>query len=121
LHAQGLRLAIVTNGETEFQMRHVDALGLAEFVDAILVSQSEGLRKPDPVLFRRAADRLGVAPAYCLFVGDNPEADILGAHVAGMQTAWFRRGAVWPAELAPLPGAAIDVLPELLGLVASQP
>ena len=118
LRARGLRLAIVTNGETEFQMRHVGALGLGERVDAVLVSQAEGLRKPDPALFRRAADRLGVKPNCCLFVGDNPAVDILGAHASGMQTVWFRCRATWPDELAAMPGAEIDTLPQLLGLIA---
>lgn len=71
LRARGFRLAIVTNGETEFQTRHIHALGLATVVDAILISQAEGLRKPDKRLFWRAAERVGTAPEQCLFVGDK--------------------------------------------------
>lgn len=116
LRRRGLRLGIVTNGETAFQSRHVDALGLRERVDAILISEAEGLRKPDARLFRRAAARLGTAPAQCLFVGDDPAADILGAHAAGMRTAWLCRGVPWPADLPTPPGATIGALPEVLAL-----
>lgn len=37
LRTRGLRLGIVSNGETEFQIRHINALGLDLLVDAILV------------------------------------------------------------------------------------
>jgi len=117
LRSHRLRLGIVTNGETEFQMRHIAALGLDAYVDAVLVSEAEALRKPDAALFLRAANRVGAEPDHCLFVGDNPMVDILGAHAAGMRTAWLRRGAVWPADLGPVPGPTIDSLAQILDLV----
>lgn len=117
LRARGISLGIVTNGEMVFQARHIDVLGLRELVDVVLISQAESLRKPEAALFQRAAERLGVPPGRCLFVGDNPEADILGAHAAGMQTAWLRRGANWPEALPPPPGATIDALSEVLTLL----
>jgi putative hydrolase of the HAD superfamily len=116
LRARGLKLGIVTNGETVFQMKNIKALGLEALLDAILISEAEGLRKPDPALFHRAADRLGTRPDQCLFVGDNPEADILGAHGAGMKTAWFNHNAVWPGSLAPNTGAEIRELAQTLAL-----
>lgn len=120
LRSRGLSLAVVTNGETEFQKRHIEALGLDRMVDAILISEAEGLRKPDRALFHRAAARLGVSPAHCLFVGDNPAVDVLGAHAAGMKTAWFGVAADWPAHLPLMPGPAISVLADLLP-IAQRP
>ena len=117
LRSGGISLGIVTNGESAFQARHIEALGLHDLVDVVLISQAEGLRKPEAELFQRAAARLGVPPGRCLFVGDDPEADILGAHAAGMQTAWLRRGWGWPAALPPPPGATIDALSEVPNLV----
>jgi putative hydrolase of the HAD superfamily len=117
LRAKGLRLAIVTNGETGFQSRNIAALGLSGLVDEVLISQSEGLRKPDVHLFLRAVERLGTHVSKCMFVGDNPVADVLSAHAAGMQTAWFGSGQPWPADIPPNPGAAIETLPQVLELV----
>jgi putative hydrolase of the HAD superfamily len=117
LRAQGKRTAIVTNGEAAFQTRHVAALGLDALVDAVLISESEGLRKPDARLFGRAAQRLGVSAEHCLFVGDNPAIDILGACDAGMRTAWFRCRQQWPDRLRANPGPTIDQLSEVLGLI----
>jgi putative hydrolase of the HAD superfamily len=117
LRERGMKLGIVTNGETDFQMKNIRALGLEAQVDTILISEAEGLRKPDAALFLRAAERLAAMPDQCLFVGDNPEADILGAHGAGMKTAWFNHNSIWPSSLAPNPGAAIRELAQTLALV----
>lgn len=106
----GIRTGIITNGETDFQTRHITALGLDKLVNAILISETENLRKPDKAIFRRAAERLGVAAENCLFVGDNPETDILGAHNAGMKVAWLRGNQTWPEGLPPNPGLTIEHL-----------
>ncbi|MGR4865755.1 HAD family hydrolase [Caulobacter sp. LARHSG274] len=116
LRGTGKRLGIVTNGESAFQSRHLEALDLWRLVDEVLVSEEEGLRKPDPQLFLRGANRLGVPPEQCLFVGDNPRADILGAAAVGMQTAWFRCGQAWPDNLPRNPGATVDTLYEVVTL-----
>jgi putative hydrolase of the HAD superfamily len=121
LRKKGIGLGIITNGETAFQMQHVHALGLDTLVDVVLISEAEGLRKPDAALFLRGAERLNVEPASILFVGDNPSADVLGANAAGMKTAWFRCGQQWPADVAPNPGPAIEQLAEALDLVADAP
>jgi putative hydrolase of the HAD superfamily len=103
LRERGLRLGIVTNGETEFQLKNIHALGLPELVDTILISEQERIKKPEPDIFLRAAERLGTTPSRCLFVGDHPVNDIDGAKRVGMRTAWF--------------GHDIRTLSELLHLV----
>ena len=121
LRRDGLKLGIITNGETAFQSRHIRALGLDVLVDVILISETEGLRKPEPMLFERAALRLRVSPADCLFVGDNPLADILGAHSAWMRTAWIARNCLWPIDAPPNPGPELRELQEVLDLVRTSP
>ena len=61
-----------------------------------------GVAKPAPAIFLHACDRLGLAPAQVLHVGDDPHADIEGARAAGMRTAWInRRGSAWTLGVAP--------------------
>lgn len=117
LRAAGLKIAIVTNGQTEMQLGGMRALGLEDGIDACLISEAEGLRKPDPRIFQRAADRLGVAVERCLFVGDTPEADVLAAQRCGMQAVWFPNGAVWPEGQVETAHTKIDNLSELLVLL----
>jgi putative hydrolase of the HAD superfamily len=78
------------------------------------------VRKPDRAIFLHAAQRLGVEPSGCLFVGDNPVADILGAHACGMRTAWLANRSKWPDELSPRPDAVISTLDEVLPLATGN-
>ena len=89
LRRRGLRLGIITNGNSQMQNRKVDVSGLRPLVDLVVVSGDEGVHKPDGELFRRAAARLGVPPHACLYVGDHPVNDIQGAQNGGMRPVYI--------------------------------
>jgi len=113
LDAAGLPFGIVTNGSAQ-QLLKVRTLGLDARTTCVHVSALVGCRKPEAAIFLAAAADLGVAPGAILFVGDNPEADIVGAAAVGMRTAWLRRGRAWPDHLAATtPHYVIDSLAEL--------
>lgn len=59
--------------------------GLAELVDAFILSFEHGVMKPSPELFTLACRELGVAPEAALMVGDHPLADGAAAAAAGLQ------------------------------------
>lgn len=61
----------------------------AELFDAVVISGEVGLRKPDPEIFRLAADKLGVEPADCVFVDDHP-GHLKAAAELGMTTVLHR-------------------------------
>lgn len=108
-------IGIITNGETELQLRTIEALGLNHHTNMILISQSVGIKKPDRRVFEMAADAMGLALSDCLFIGDNPRADVLGAHQAGMNVLWFNRERVaWPEHLPDMPGHEIHDLLQVL-------
>jgi HAD superfamily hydrolase (TIGR01509 family) len=95
LRARGLKLGLVSNAFDPPELLHRDLgrMGLAERLDVAVFSSEVGRRKPDPLIFRTALDRLGVEPGRALFVGDSLEADIAGAAGLGMRTVqavWFR-------------------------------
>jgi putative hydrolase of the HAD superfamily len=112
----GRLTGVVSNGNARVQFAKLDATGLTNLMDTIVISEAVGLRKPDPAIFLLAASKLDVAPESVLFVGDNPEVDIVGAAGAGLQTAWLRNGAAWPEGLLPKADADIDRLEEVLRL-----
>jgi len=89
LREKGYLLGIVTNGDIFIQNKKLDVSCLRPLFDTVVISGEEGVAKPAPEIFRRAAARLGVAPADCIFVGDHPEKDIEGASSAGMQTRFM--------------------------------
>lgn len=68
--------------------------------------------KPSVTLLHAAAKSLGLRPSSCLYVGDNPEADVGGAHAAGMDALLVLSGVASDAE-----GAA-DVPEHVLASVA---
>lgn len=89
LHQTGYRLGLISNGKTPFQEHNFQALGLTEYFSSVLVSEAVGLRKPDLAIFKLASQQLAVQPEQCIFIGDNEQADILGAKRAKMNTIFF--------------------------------
>ncbi len=55
LRGDGLRLGVVTNGQVPIQERTLAGLGLMQAFDAIVISENEGIRKPDPEIFLTGA------------------------------------------------------------------
>jgi putative hydrolase of the HAD superfamily len=85
-------------------------VGLLERFDAVVTSAEAGASKPDPVVFRSALSRLGVASHRALHCGDDPVRDCAGARAAGIAAVLLVRGAepdgdAWPTigSLAELP------------------
>jgi putative hydrolase of the HAD superfamily len=123
LRGRGLRLAVVANTWPEparLVRRELEELGVAERVDAIVLSGEVGARKPDPAIFERALDELGVDPLETLFVGDRLVDDIGGAAALGMTTAqalWFRAddapGGLEPDFLAFTPADVLTAVERL--------
>ena len=113
----GWKVGIVSNGQSHIQMRSLFALNLDRLVDVYLISETVGLRKPEPEIFELAAQKLAVSSSDCIFVGDAPETDIVGAQRVGMKTVWFPNGALWPENLTPKPDATIHSLTELIGVL----
>lgn len=118
LQARQITTAIITNGETKLQTQTLHALGLLDRVSLVLISEEENCRKPEPEIFQRALQRLGLDAVNCLFVGDDAMSDVLGAHRVGMQTAWFNRDdRSWPQDIDENPGVEIHHLSQLSTLL----
>ncbi|MEU6128706.1 HAD-IA family hydrolase [Saccharopolyspora sp. NPDC047091] len=80
LRDAGVRIGVISN--IAFDIRPAfDELGVFDLVDEYLMSYVEGVVKPDPKLFLRACERLGVEPAEALMIGDSAEADGAAAEI----------------------------------------
>jgi len=109
MRAMGLRLAVISN----FDERLPDllaALDLARRVDLVVPSSTMGIAKPNPELFRRTLERLGVAAAATLHVGDHRLEDVEGAQAAGMEAVLLDRGRPAGASSGSTPAGARDLL-----------
>jgi len=86
LQAMGYKLGVVSNATCGKLIRRAlqRRLMLGMF-DVVIVSAEVGRRKPDVAIFEHALSALGVQAAACAMVGDLPDKDIAGAHLAGMR------------------------------------
>lgn len=84
LRGLGFRVGIVSNSEGRLP-EVFSRVGLGDAFELIVDSHFEGVRKPDPEIFRRALSRLGVEPSRAVYLGDIPGVDVAGAHAAGMK------------------------------------
>ncbi len=93
-------VAALTNGNADLA-----AIGLQGHFAFCLGAREHGKPKPSACIFHAACDRLGVAAADVLHVGDDAVHDIAGAAGAGLSTCWINRdGRPWPLD---------DVRPDL--------
>lgn len=92
LLAKTHRLAIVTDGLAMMQARKVEALGVADLVDEVLLCWEHEAPKPDPACYLEAIRRLGALPAQTVVIGDNPGHDMAAAAAAGCRSIRIRSG-----------------------------
>lgn len=114
LRARGMLIGIISNGFHQFQSDNLKALSIHLYAHTILISESEGLRKPDKRIFQSIAGKMGVKVEECAFVGDHPINDVKGAKEAGMTSIWLRGDGYSVPDHA---DAIIDQLPELMGVL----
>ncbi|OIK11897.1 HAD family hydrolase [Bacillus sp. MUM 13] len=88
LRSNNLVLGMITNGKGQFQIDNIRALGIKKYFETILVSEWEGIKKPDPQIFKRALEQLNVSPNESIFVGDHPKNDVNAARNVGMKAIW---------------------------------
>lgn len=118
LRSMGYRLALVSNGADDANTQVlVDKAGLRPYLEVIISSAAEGIRKPNPKIFINTLKMMNVPPERAVMVGDTLGADILGARNAGVFSVWVTRRANTPGNRAHAdtirPDAEIETLSEL--------
>lgn len=87
LRKAGVKIAVVSNFDT--RLRPVlRALNCDHWFDAVAVSAEVAAEKPNPTIFLKACDLLGVKPEDAVHIGDDRRNDLWGARDAGCD-AWL--------------------------------
>ena len=94
LRAMGLKLGVVSDGVRLKAWMRLNAAGLDKFFDVVVTHEDTCKKKPCPEPFQKALDELKLKPEECLFVGDWPERDIVGARALGMKACLAEYGLV---------------------------
>jgi putative hydrolase of the HAD superfamily len=119
LHAQGIRLGIVTNGEVRFQEPKIQQLSIGRYLATVVISEAVQVQKPDPRIFAHALAQIGCRASETWFVGDHPVNDILGAAAVGLRAIWLTGVCPWPTDRPESPWQ-IAALGEIVELVHSE-
>ncbi|GGF78941.1 HAD-IA family hydrolase [Alteromonas lipolytica] len=109
-------LVAITNGNVD-----ISKIGIADYFTHTYHASVTRPSKPHPHMFDEAVAALNLLPQDILHVGDNLEKDVMGAHHAGLQTAWYAADRPMDLRHEPvsvLPSVQLHSLDELLWLVA---
>ena len=90
LSALDAPLGVLTNGAGRAQRAKLDACGLADYFDAVVVSGAVGAAKPDAEIYAAAAEALPAEDH--VFVADDLERDVLPAQEAGFTGVYLADG-----------------------------
>lgn len=79
------RVGLVSNTHDQAMVpRMLEAMGVADLVDPVVLSVVHGWKKPHPSIYTAALDALSLPGHQVVFVGDNYEADFVGPEAAGI-------------------------------------
>ena len=82
------KLHIITNGFNEVQYKKIANSGLAKYFDKIITSEDAGVKKPNSIIFEYALAITNAVSSESIMIGDNWEADIMGAKDAGFDVIY---------------------------------
>lgn len=78
-------LHIITNGFSEVQNLKMVNSKLDVYFDKIITSESVGVKKPNPLIFKHALEQANATAEESVMIGDSWEADIMGAKNFGIK------------------------------------
>lgn len=118
LRSKGIKLALLTNGNTEPQWKKIQQFELALLFDCVLVEGEFGIGKPDDRIYLHALERLGVNAEDTWMVGDNFEWEVAAPQRLGIRGIWMdHKGEGIPKGAAAEPYRIIRSLSELLSIL----
>jgi putative hydrolase of the HAD superfamily len=80
---------IITNGFNEVQYKKLENSGLSPYFDQIITSEDAGVKKPNPIIFNYALNKAAATSKESIMIGDNYEADVMGAIDNGIDAIYF--------------------------------
>ncbi len=97
--ADRFQLIALTNGSGRNQQEKLRRARLDDYLQKAIVSGEVGFEKPHREIFEHALAIAGCSADEALVVGDDPQADIVGAKQAGLKACWVSLGRRYPAGM----------------------
>lgn len=115
LKQAGLHVGLISNFEEWLEGMLIE-WEIAHLFDSLLISGKEGIEKPDAKIFEAALRRAAVRPDEAIYVGDNPQIDVVGASAVGMEPVLIDRKGRYKDHS----GIRIETLDELAEIVGLE-
>lgn len=94
LREKGYNIGLISNGFREVQYRKLKSSQIDGYFDVVVLSDDVGVNKPDRRIFDLALKKAGASASESVIIGDNPDADIAGAEMAGWRAIYFNKDRV---------------------------
>lgn len=91
LKAAGRGVYLLSNAQESFTIPEMDELGILKYFDGIMISSEEKVSKPQKQFFSKLLERYRLDPKECLMVGNDKNADMLGAKSVGIDGLYIHQ------------------------------
>jgi putative hydrolase of the HAD superfamily len=108
------KMHIITNGFNEVQFTKLQNSKLDKYFSNVFTSEDAGAQKPNPLIFEKALKSTNATKEYCLMIGDDLEADIIGAKNVGLDQIFFNPNNKEHSELITFEIESLKELQEIL-------
>jgi HAD superfamily hydrolase (TIGR01549 family) len=85
----GVKIGVLTDYETEYQIQKLESLGLINYIDTIITSEEVGIEKPSIQMFQTILRKMELRTDEVIMIGDNFDKDIKGAVNINILSYWF--------------------------------
>lgn len=83
------QLHIITNGFSTAQEKKLTVSNISHYFKTVTNAEMAGVKKPNPIIFNHALQLANAKPTESIMIGDNYEADVLGALNVGYDAIFF--------------------------------
>jgi putative hydrolase of the HAD superfamily len=83
------RLALISDAQSCYALPEIQAVGLENYFESIVISSRYGFRKPDPRLFQKTLDNMQLTSSEVIWVGNDMFRDIYGAQALGIKNIYI--------------------------------
>jgi len=117
LKNMGLKIGLITNGDSELQKFKLMSLGMTDCFDEVIISGETHYEKPDARIFQLMARSLGVKTGEMMYIGDHPLNDVEGSRKAGCIPVWVKTTGTWVFPEIEKPDLQVETVAEIPELI----
>lgn len=89
LHQQKYHLGIISNGAEISRLSTIETTSFGHLFSQVVSSEKFGTSKPEPSIFKSTVSQAKFDAHECIYIGDHPIKDVLGASRAGLKAVWL--------------------------------